>query len=337
MGDAFWEGRAQSDNPNPLQIPLHPQRPVTGRLTFDGTAPAAGLRVMLWTDVTVMNKGGGGGSSWDAPVQFATTDAEGAFRFPDAARGVTPLRFGVALDGADVRARLTSDGLAPPLLAAPFRDNGLRGAWGREENPRELGTASLGAESRVQVRLMDTTGSPVRGVEVFVLPKTGSRGGIAIHNTTDGAGRCLLFAAKAGELLVAVANGRGYVLSEVTGEPTQDVRLVPFSVATGQVLGAGGAAAGGATLLCSGMRTTLRADLTQDQIAIRDIAGEINDHVAKGTCDPEGRFQLPYVPMRAAALRVHVSHGEGEKRQSATVVIESDPDSKPEPAEVRLK
>jgi hypothetical protein len=333
---AFWDGKAQAENPNPLQISLQPQRPVIGRLTLDGTAPAAGLPVILWTDVTVSNKNGGGGSSWDAPVQFATTDAQGAFRFPYAPRGPVPLRIGVALDNGDVRRRLTVDGLAPVLLAAPFSEAGMRGAFGRDENLRELGTGSLGAETALAVRLVDPTGSPIRGVEVFLLPGTASPRGIATHNTTDGAGRCLLFPASAGQLLVATAPGRGYVIAPVAGDRAQEVQLVPFSFAAGKVLQADGTPAAGATLWGSGMRATFDPKMAERDQVIRSIAGQLNDHVAAATCDGAGLFRLPYVPMQAAALRAHVTLGDGPARQTATVMIEIAPRTEPAPVEVRL-
>jgi hypothetical protein len=222
------------------------------------------------------------------------------------------------------------------LLAVPFSEAGIQGAFGREENVRELGEASLGSEAPVAVRLVDSLGSPIRGVEVFLLPVKGSSSVIATHNTTDGTGRCLLFPAAAGQLLVAVVPGLGYVLAPVTGNPAQEVRLVPFSLVAGKVIQADGTAAAAATLRCSGMRTTVLANMPDQDRVLHSIAQRLNDHVGKCTCDRDGRFQLPYIPMHAAALRVHVILGKAEERQAATVLIECDPDSEPAPIEVHL-
>jgi hypothetical protein len=68
----------------------------------------------------------------------------------------------------------------------------------------------------------------------------------------------------------------------------------------------------------------------------RNIAQQVNDYVAKSTCDRDGQFRLPYIPMDGAALRVHVTLGETGEQQTATVMIECDPDHEPAPVEVRL-
>ena len=333
---AFWEGRAHSEHPDPLQIPLHPQRPVTGRLTLDGTAPAAGVPVILWSEVAVKNKGDNGGSTWDAPVQFATTDEQGVFTFPFAPRGRLPLRVGVALDDAALRQRLTVDGLAPMLLASPFPEAAVHSSSGPDENARELGVASIGVEKRVAVRLIDAQGSPVRGVVVFLLPIKNATGVIAAKNTTDGTGRCQLFPAAADQLLVALAPGLGYVIAPVAGAAEQELRLVAFAAATGRVNQANGEPAAEATLRCSGIRVRYRDGATPQDQAIRSVAERLNHDFAKCTCDREGRFRLPFIPTIDTSLSMSVSLGTGAERQSGKLILECDPKVEQAPFEVRL-
>jgi hypothetical protein len=333
---AFWDGRSRAENPNPLRIALHAQRPLTGRVTLDGAAPAAGLPVVLWTDVVVGNENGGGGSSWDAPVQLATTDAQGAFRFPAAASGTERFRVGVVLDAPAARQRLSVDGLAPMLLAAPFGEPVPVGGRARV-GARELGAASLGAEVPLVVRVVDATESPLRGVEVFLLPATGPSDGIAIHNTTDGAGRCLLLGAREGQHLVALAPGVGSVIARVDGTKEQRIRIVPFAVAEGTVRRADGSPAGGAEVYSSGSRSrTVFGKTTPAELAVRAIAERLSDHVARCRCADDGRFRLPFVPMPGAALRVHAVAGDDAGRETATAWIESDPAAPAAPVDIRL-
>ena len=78
------------------------------------------------------------------------------------------------------------------------------------------------------------------------------------------------------------------------------------------------------------------AKATAQEKLLRDAASRINHHVAKGVIDENGRFRVPYIPVKRYALRMRVTAGTGANRRTGEFILDCDPDREQELIEVRL-
>ncbi len=336
-GGAFFDQTQQRENPKPLRVPMRPAEPVLGRLTLDGKRPAAGLDVLLFMQARCYEDKHGW-ASWPAPVQVGKTDGDGRFEFAGAGLGRGPILVGVPL-AQPALAELCRAHLAPMTqLAVPFAVAGTKGNSGNQPLARNLGEESLGFERAVTLRMLAPGGMPAQGVRVGLVPADAAFDALSQEVVTDAAGRCELLLPPNDCVLWSVSKEHGYLLQRLPSRSTASredlpLTLLPFRYAHGRV-SAGGTPVAGASLREGGMRSN--APQTGDPL-LDNAASRVNQWINHAVTDGEGRFRMPFLPVRGATIVVQVNGSRAGSQLRGSLLLPIDPDTEPTPLEVALE